>query len=47
MILYRVLLGDIYGHLTATQIKDILFFPEIPYHRLDFGGRDNRTHLFV
>lgn len=31
LYLYRVLLGDIFSHLTPEQIKDIMFFPEIPH----------------
>lgn len=31
MYLYRVLLGDAFSHLTAKQIKNVMFFPDIPY----------------
>lgn len=34
MYLYRVLLGNAFQHLTAEQIKNIMFFPEIPYRIL-------------
>lgn len=40
MYLYRVLLGDAFSHLTAEQIKNIMFFPEIPYTIMEWENQD-------
>lgn len=40
MYLYRVLLGDIFSHLTAEQIKNIMIFPDIPYAMMEGENRD-------
>lgn len=40
MYLYRILLGDVFSHLTAEQIKNIVFFPDIPYSIMKGENQD-------
>lgn len=40
MYLYRVLLGNVFSHLTAEEIKNIMVFPSIPAYTMQDENND-------